>query len=138
MQAIVKTLLSALILCTIACTAGSDGGPSGPGSSGNPPPGGDTVDAPMTQPPPTVDAPASTKCGKPGDMGNSLGVGKYCTQLTDCFGLKAGICAILGGDPNQTFCTMSCTMGSTTACGENAMCACQGGQCGCVPNACLM
>jgi hypothetical protein len=115
MQAIVKTLLSALILCTIACTAGSDGGhgpgTGGPSGSGDPP-GGDTVDAPMTQPPPTVDAPASTKCGMPGDKGNSLGVGKYCTQLTDCFGQSAGICAIIAGPaPAKVKTVLVTTMG---------------------------
>jgi hypothetical protein len=76
------------------------------------------------------------QCGHPGDQGNSLGVGKYCDQLTDCIGLQAGLCATLG-DPNAHFCTKTCTQGSTTECGDNATCSCQGGQCGCVPNACL-
>lgn len=75
-------------------------------------------------------------CGHPGDLGNTLGVGKYCTQIPDCSGLTAGICAILG-DPNAHFCTKTCMQGSTDACGSDATCACQGSQCGCVPNACL-
>ena len=78
----------------------------------------------------------ATTCGHPGDPGNALGVGKYCAQISDCSGLTAGICAILG-DPNAHFCTKTCAMGSTDACGSEATCACQGGQCGCVPNACL-
>jgi hypothetical protein len=92
-----------------------------------------------TDPGTTVDASASgleTTCGHPGDPGNALGVGKYCNAIADCSGLTAGICAILG-DPNAHFCTKTCMKGSTDACGSEATCACQGSQCGCVPNACL-
>lgn len=74
-------------------------------------------------------------CGMAGDVGNDMGVGKYCAELSDCSG-AASICAILG-DPNAHFCTKTCAMGSTDACGDNATCACQGGSCGCVPNTCL-
>jgi hypothetical protein len=88
---------------------------------------------------PSVDASTSgldTVCGHPGDVGNALGVGKYCSQIPDCSGQSAGICAILG-DPNAHFCTKTCPMGSVDACGSGATCACQGSQCGCVPDACL-
>jgi hypothetical protein len=94
--------------------------------------GGSTADDPM------VDAATSgldKQCGEPGDTGNDLGVGKYCSQLSDCSG-AASICAILG-DPDAHFCTKTCTQGSTDACGTNATCACMGGPCGCVPNTCL-
>jgi hypothetical protein len=84
-------------------------------------------------------------CGHPGDTGNSLGVGKYCTKLTDCTSNpKATLCSVLGSD-NAFFCTMTCTpaandMGSTE-CGENAICQCGSGSgqsgCGCFPTACL-
>jgi hypothetical protein len=76
-------------------------------------------------------------CGHPGDTGNSLGVGKYCKTLGDCTSnTKATLCSILGSD-NSYFCTFVCTgsdLGSE--CGENATCQCQGGQCGCFPDAC--
>ena len=83
-------------------------------------------------------------CGHPGDVGNSLGVGKYCQKLTDCTSNpKATLCSTLGSD-NAFFCTMTCTppandMGSTE-CGENAFCQCGSGSaqsgCGCYPNSC--
>jgi hypothetical protein len=78
----------------------------------------------------------SATCGHPGDTGNALGVGKYCAQLSDCSGLTAGLCAILG-DPNAHFCTKTCMQGSADACGDGATCSCQGGECGCVPDTCL-
>ena len=80
-------------------------------------------------------------CGMPGDPGNAVGVGKYCTKIDDCGGnTKATICATLGGDDRQTFCTFPCTPSAgMDPCGAGAMCACQagGGNCGCVPMACL-
>ena len=82
--------------------------------------------------------PEQTHCGQPGDTGNSLGVGKYCTGIQDCFGnSKATLCSTLGG-PGTNFCTFMCTQSdASTECGENASCQCQGGQCGCLPNICL-
>lgn len=75
-------------------------------------------------------------CGHPGDVGNSLGVGKYCTKLSDCASNpKATLCTILGSSDNF-FCTFSCSGPTSTECGENASCQCQGGQCGCFPDAC--
>jgi hypothetical protein len=83
-------------------------------------------------------------CGHPGDVGNSLGVGKYCMKIADCLGnSKATLCSTLGSD-NAFFCTMTCTppandMGSTE-CGENAICQCGSGSaqsgCGCYPTSC--
>lgn len=82
-------------------------------------------------------APASI-CGHPGDVGNSIGVGMYCTRISDCT-KKASLCTTLGSN-NTFFCTRSCDpgsdMGLVAQCGENARCACQGGQCGCYPSAC--
>jgi hypothetical protein len=74
-------------------------------------------------------------CGQPGDPGNELGVGKYCTGFTECSGLMASFCANLGGDAQLHFCTMACSAGGN--CGAGATCQCQGGQCGCVPDSCL-
>jgi hypothetical protein len=82
-------------------------------------------------------------CGQPCDPGNSLGIGKYCNNLTDCHGTAIPtLCAVLG-DPNEHFCTAMCSPADagpeaafTSNCGENATCQCQGGQCGCYPSAC--
>jgi hypothetical protein len=78
-----------------------------------------------------------TSCGMPGDVGNSLGVGMYCTSVAQCLGnTQATLCATLG-NPNMQFCTFLCTQGSPTACGTGASCECQSGECGCVPDSCL-
>jgi hypothetical protein len=77
-------------------------------------------------------------CGKPGDTGNELGIGKFCASLSDCGSTQsAPLCSSLG-DPDTHFCTKTCPMGSTDACGTNTTCTCNGSnQCGCTPNACL-
>ena len=76
-------------------------------------------------------------CGKPGDQGNSLGVGKYCTGLNDCIGLTASLCSILF-QPNTYFCTFQCNAdGGAAQCGDNATCYCQVAGCGCTPTACV-
>ncbi len=84
-------------------------------------------------------------CGHPGDKGNSLGVGQYCTMpFGECTGM-ASICSTLGST-NTYFCTMSCTPPNdggmpVTNCGENAYCQCGSGQmasgCGCYPTSCI-
>jgi hypothetical protein len=83
-------------------------------------------------------------CGHPGDKGNSLGVGQYCTNIFgDCTG-TASICST-AGSINSYFCTMTCTPPNdagmpVTNCGENAYCQCgsgkMAGECGCYPNSC--
>lgn len=84
-----------------------------------------------------VDALVST-CGHPGDTGNELGIGKFCTSFGDCSTTAmAPLCSIIG-DSTTHFCTKTCTMGSTDQCGTATMCVCNGGgQCGCTPTACL-
>lgn len=76
-------------------------------------------------------------CGHPGDVGNSLGVGKFCMTIADCASnSKATVCTTLGSD-TDFFCTMVCSStGPADQCGENARCACDNGQCGCFPTAC--
>jgi hypothetical protein len=75
-------------------------------------------------------------CGQPGDTGNQFGVGKYCNGFGDCSGQMASLCASLG-DPKLHFCTMTCTASDMSGnCGTGATCQCQGGQCGCFPDAC--
>jgi hypothetical protein len=79
-------------------------------------------------------------CVPVGTAGNADGVGKYCASEADCLSnTKATLCATLGGDPTQDFCTFSCTVvdGGADPCGGGgAICDCQGGQCGCVPTSC--
>ena len=77
-------------------------------------------------------------CGKPGDMGNELGIGKFCASLSDCSSTaSAPLCSSLG-DANTHFCTKTCQMGSTGACGTGAECTCNANnQCGCTPSVCL-
>lgn len=102
---------------------------------------GHAIDAPaaaIDAPPASgVDAFVST-CGMPGDVGNELGVGKFCATLNDCANNKqSGLCSNLG-DPTTFFCTKFCTKGSTTDCGTGATCTCNASnQCGCTPNTCL-
>jgi hypothetical protein len=130
---------SAMIAGAVACSSSSSTGTgtdtdSGVGSdsstttgdSGTKSDGGTTAD--------------SGGCVAVGTAGNSLGVGKYCASEGDCLGnSSATICATLGGDPTQDFCTFGCTVadGGADPCGGGgAICDCQGGQCGCVPTSC--
>jgi hypothetical protein len=85
-----------------------------------------------------------SNCGHPGDVGNSLGVGKFCTAgefVAQCGMNKlATVCANLGDD-HEFFCTAPCdgTDGGVPGyCGENAECACDssGRGCGCFPLSC--
>ncbi len=112
------------VLCASACSETSS------------PAGGDmtaTKDMSVNKP---------SQCGKPGDTGNSKGVGKYCEVLNDCGdNTGATICSSLGNGATPSaddtyFCTMVCTAGNNAACGENATCQCQGGQCGCTHDRC--
>jgi hypothetical protein len=88
--------------------------------------------------------PIDSACGQPCQAGNSLGVGRFCNNTTDCRGTKVPtLCATLGV-PNEHFCTTMCSPADAGPdasfpmnCGENATCACQGNQCGCIPTACL-
>lgn len=96
--------------------------------------GGSTPDIPDA---PTVDA-YESDCGKPGDLGNELGIGQFCASLGDCSTtMAAPLCSSLG-DRKTHFCTKTCTAGSTTACGTGAECVCNANnQCGCTPSVCL-
>lgn len=78
-------------------------------------------------------------CGHPGDLGNEMGVGKFCASLSDCSSSpSAPLCSSLG-DNNTHFCTHTCTATSpATACGTGAQCTCNASnQCGCTPSVCL-
>ena len=90
----------------------------------------------------TIDAShdaSQSKCGNPGDVGNELGIGKFCATLTDCDSTPmAPLCSSLG-DPKTHFCTKTCqATGSADQCGTGAMCTCgSSNECGCTPTACL-
>lgn len=110
--------MRAVLLVFILAACGGDGGTS-------------AVDAT------TADA-FESDCGKPGDTGNELGIGKFCASLNDCADTpSAPLCSSLG-DKSTHFCTKTCPMGSTDACGTGAECTCNGNnQCGCTPSVCL-
>jgi len=87
-----------------------------------------------------------TRCGHPGDVGNSLGVGQFCTnQGPDCStNSKAKSCSALfnGQTPSPTdsyFCSFQCQPTDPPGtCGENAVCLCDVTViCGCVPTSCI-
>ena len=87
-----------------------------------------------------VDAAADafeSACGEPGDVGNELGIGKFCGSLSDCGG-TAPLCSSLG-DPDTHFCTNTCTPATAAEkCGTGTECTCNNSnQCGCTPSACL-
>ena len=83
----------------------------------------------------------SSSCGEPGDQGNELGIGHFCTGLDDCANTpSAPLCSIIG-DNTTHFCTKTCSAtGSATQCGTNpaATCECNDqNESGCTPNTCL-
>jgi len=80
-------------------------------------------------------------CGHPCDVGNSLGVGKFCNVIADCAGNgMATICSSVlnNGDPLDTyFCTIPVQCDNTTNCGAGASCQTVPGKgSGCTPNRC--
>lgn len=83
---------------------------------------------------------AKSNCGRPGDKGNSLGVGQFCVNISDCeTNSKARLCTTFG-DPENYFCTFRCSPDADppNVCGESARCACndKGSACGCFPTRC--
>ncbi len=87
-----------------------------------------------------------SRCGHPGDTGNSLGVGQFCTnQGPDCTAnSKAKLCSALvnGQTPSASdsyFCSFTCQMSDPPGtCGENAACLCNSsGSCACIPQRCI-
>jgi hypothetical protein len=94
-----------------------------------------------------ADSGPASACGHPGDMGNSLGVGKYCASSNDCPS-TAALCSTIEASildnpsiPATNFCLIpECDPCSPAApqCGENAFCACYAvGECGCAPLSCM-
>src|SRR5690349_533034 len=62
-------------------------------------------------------------CGHVGDLGNSKGVGQYCTTNSQCTG-SAKICSYAyAPDKKSYICTTVCFSATdTTSCGEGAAC----------------
>ncbi len=93
-------------------------------------------DAPAHPDAPAADAYFSN-CGHPGDLGNEMGVGKFCASLADCSGGNAPLCSSLG-DNTTHFCTHTCSATSPCDCGTGAERTCNASnQCGCTPSVCL-
>lgn len=99
----------------------------------------------VTPPTGTADMSVASQscCGKPGDTGNSKGVGKYCTDSggSECRSNSlATICSSLGDTVKRktTFCTIPCDVTMVGYCGENASCTLDtaSGQHGCTPDSC--
>ncbi len=86
---------------------------------------------------PAVDAYFSN-CGHPGDLGNEMGVGKFCASLSDCATSQSSpLCSSLG-DKDTHFCTHTCSATGTCDCGTGAERTCNASnQCGCTPSVCL-
>src|SRR5688572_8347814 len=88
---------------------------------------------------PAIDAPGAdafaSQCGRPGDVGNELGIGKFCASLGDCTSPSAPLCSVLGSMDTH-FCTKTCkTTDPAGICGSAAECVCNGNnQCGCTPS----
>ena len=87
-----------------------------------------------------------SRCGHPGDVGNTLGVGKFCTnQGPDCTGNgMATSCSALfnGQTPSPSdayFCSFQCHATDPAGfCGDNAACLCNSANlCACIPTKCI-
>ncbi len=80
-----------------------------------------------------------SNCGHPGDLGNEMGVGKFCASLQDCSTSGSSpLCSSLG-DNTTHFCTHTCrSTDPASVCGTAAKCTCNSSnQCGCTPSVCL-
>jgi hypothetical protein len=101
--------------------AGGSGGSGGSGASG-----GDAAN----------DAPVTQGCVQPGDHGNEIGVGEFCTPGgTEC-PPGAPLClATAAPEEDQWFCTRLCD--EATNCGADAFCLLEARGSACVPNRCV-
>lgn len=80
--------------------------------------------------------PGETGCAMPTDTGNSLGVGRYCEDATDCRGNGRATFCLAPFDAASNFCSfIGCR--SDAECGEDTTCVMQAAGSACVPNACL-
>ncbi len=86
----------------------------------------------------------ATGCNGECELGNSYGVGRYCTPGGgECAGLAAAFCTVDFEDTTETWCTRPCDPEADVVeqCGEDAVCRGEdqggGGPSGCVPMICL-
>jgi hypothetical protein len=73
-------------------------------------------------------------CARPCDLGNSRGVGKYCTTAKDCEGNQSAVFCAGSLEPTKPFCTKPCT--DDASCGPEAKCLGDSRGMGCVPVLC--
>ncbi|MSP62699.1 MAG: hypothetical protein EXR72_20695 [Myxococcales bacterium] len=87
---------------------------------------------------PPLDLALPSLCGHPGDVGNSIGVGKYCEEFSDCNGNDKAIFCVRIYDPRRLFCSLACEAdGGAGVCGDHASCQCNATGCGCSPDHCV-
>lgn len=85
---------------------------------------------------------AESCCGIPGDRGNELGVGKFCTRDEHCAGNAAAtLCSSIENDitdHKSFYCTIPCDPNQLeNICGEGASCICEEVGCACTPTSCV-
>lgn len=76
-------------------------------------------------------------CAQPGDVGNDIGVGTFCTPRGgECAAFpQAGLCVVMiAPDEGQWFCTRLCD--TDADCGADAVCTGDGRGAACVPARC--
>ncbi|HXU74848.1 MAG TPA: hypothetical protein VN947_36385 [Polyangia bacterium] len=87
-----------------------------------------------------------SRCGHPGDTGNNLGVGKFCTNTgPDCTGngMSTTCSALFNGQTPSAddtyFCSFQCqSTDPAGTCGDNATCLCNAQNlCACIPTKCV-
>lgn len=91
---------------------------------------------------PISDEVAESCCGVPGDRGNELGVGKFCTRDEHCAGNAAAtLCSSIENDitdHKSFYCTIPCDPNQLeNICGEGASCICEEVGCACTPTSCV-
>jgi hypothetical protein len=125
--------LVCIVLFAAACGSSSNNGKDGGG-------GGADLSASSAG----RDMALLSACGHPGDVGNSLGVGRFCTnQGPDCTGngMATSCSALFNGQTASAmdtyFCSFQCAAAGSTECGENATCLCNASSiCACIPTTC--
>jgi hypothetical protein len=77
----------------------------------------------------------SAACGNPGDAGNEMGVGKYCTKGGgQCQGTQAPYCSLDVKTDVPGICSKPCA--TAADCGTGSICTGSGLEMGCAPAAC--
>ena len=116
----VVAALSALLLLGVACSSNGGGATNGDGAGGS---GG-------------ADPTPEASCVRPGDKGNDVGVGEYCSPFgRQCLAFPGAPLCLADVGQDQWMCTrISCD--ATTDCGEGAGCLIEKDGSACVPCRC--